>query len=76
MTVRTDAYGDNHALVERWPRLQGIGCLAHARQRLYTTLRKQLASAVWNNLQIDRRVDIDIPVGLQHVLTIVPKRSA
>jgi len=51
-TIQTDAYAVYQALVEQQPGLTRIGCLAHARRRLYEALKEDLSEAVWCITQI------------------------
>lgn len=46
-TIQTDAYEVYEAIVKRNPKLQRIGCLAHARRRFYQALKESVREAVW-----------------------------
>ena len=46
-TIQTDAYEVYQALTKTNPKLQRIGCLAHARRRFYQALKESVGEAVW-----------------------------
>jgi transposase len=50
--IQTDAYLVYKSLVAQTPTLKRLGCLAHARRKLYDALRENLPDAVWFIAQI------------------------
>jgi transposase len=46
-TIQTDAYEVYKAIVKQNPKLQRIGCLAHARRYFYKALQESVREAVW-----------------------------
>jgi len=51
-TIQTDAYEVYQAFERKEPRIERIGCLAHARRRFYAALQENLPQAVWFISQI------------------------
>jgi transposase len=46
-TIQTDAYEVYEAVVKKNPKIERIGCLAHARRYFYKALQESLGEAVW-----------------------------
>lgn len=46
-TIQTDAYEVYNSIAKKNPKLQRIGCLAHARRPFYKSLRESVGEAVW-----------------------------
>ena len=46
-TIQTDAYEVYEAVVKKNPKIERIGCLAHARRYVYKALQESLGEAVW-----------------------------
>ena len=51
-TIQTDAYEVYESLSRRQPRIQRIGCLAHARRYMYKALQESFTQAAWFIAQI------------------------